>query len=237
MEDEVGQKSRGAEIGAPRFTPSKASWDGLKEDAGRARETCPRAVPQPRRRAARRWRGRGASRGHRAAGTEPGAPSCGRRVRHRARPGRLLSSCPLSRLCASGARDLGPRWPLACLACTGRPAQGPSSFLREGFPPLLVLFILALPSLHWTLDLRAFFLSSRLLSSAFFCMITFLPDWNSILKKVQKVKGSLSSPRSLNNQINMKSKTFLPSLVICNLSFFPRPRYPVCLSYSLQGVS
>lgn len=60
------------------------------------------AVPSSRFGAPRRWRGRGASRGHRA------WSSFQERVRHRARPGRAFS-CPLSLLCASSALNEGPR--------------------------------------------------------------------------------------------------------------------------------
>lgn len=60
-----------------------------------------------------------------------------------------------------------------------------------------LLFILALPSLHWPLDRRAFFLSSLVLSSVSFCMTTFLPDWNGFLKNTE-CKGA---PPPLNNKI------------------------------------
>lgn len=75
--------------------------------------------------------------------SEPQAPSLellpgARAASRQARP--LLSAAPL--LCASSARDEGPRWPLACPACTGRPAPGPSSCLWEGFPRTRALYSL-----------------------------------------------------------------------------------------------
>lgn len=105
----------------------------------------------------------------RAAGTEPGAPSrsaCG------IAPGQAalsaapsLSSVPV----APWTKDLGSRWrvrralgaqPRGLLVVSGRVSL------------VLVLFILALPSLHWPLGRRAFFLSSLVLSSVFFCLVT-----------------------------------------------------------------
>lgn len=170
----MGQKSWGAEIRAPLFTSSQASWDGLKEDSRLARNFP--AVPQSRLRAARRWRERGASRGHRAWSAFQ-ERACG------ITPGQAGGfPYPFSFLFASRARDEGPRWPLACVAWPGRPALAPFRFLWEGSP--FFLFILALPCLHWPLDRRAFFLSSLVLSSVF-CMITFLPDWNSFLKNTE----------------------------------------------------
>lgn len=163
MEDEAGHESRGAEIRAPRRTSSQASWNSRKEDARLARETSPRS-----RRAGSERLGGGVGE-ERAAGTEPGAPSrsaCG------IAPGQATAfSCPSlsSVLVAPGTKDLGGRWrvrrslgaqPRGLLVVSGRVSLG------------LGLFILALLSLPWPLGRRAFFLSSLILSSAFFCLVT-----------------------------------------------------------------
>lgn len=170
----MGQKSWGAEIRAPLFTSSQASWDGLKEDSRLARNFP--AVPQSRLRAARRWRERGASRGHRAWSAFQ-ERACG------ITPGQAGGfPYPFSFLFASRARDEGPRWPLACVAWPGRPALAPLGFSGR-VPHFSSLFS---PSHVCTGRLIAapFFLSSLVLSSVF-CMITFLPDWNSFLKNTE----------------------------------------------------
>lgn len=144
----------------PLCAYSQASWDSPKEDARLARETWP-----PSRRAGSVRLGAGVGE-EPLGGTEPGAPSQSARgvapgpavcfpdarfAQCKENPGRRTSAA---------AGEAGVHW---------ASSRGALSFSTS------VLFIPALPSLHCPLDRRAFFLSLLVLSSGFFCMITFLP--------------------------------------------------------------
>lgn len=126
----------------------------------------------------------------RAAGTEPGAPAraASRQARPRFQLTPSLSSVPVS----PGTKDLGGRWRVR----RALGAQPRGLLVDSGRVSLvLVLFILALPSLHWPLGRRAFFLSSLVLSSVFFCLVTSPhPQIGIASSKIQNVKESLRFP-------------------------------------------
>lgn len=141
----------------PLCTDSQASWDSLKEDARLARETWRRP---------RRLGGGVGEEPPRGPSLEllPGALAALRQAWPSAF--QVPTSFPLcqkspGRRTAAAAGEAGMHW---------APSRGALSFSFSG------LFIPALPSLHCPPDRRAFFLSFLVLSSGFFCKITFLPD-------------------------------------------------------------
>lgn len=161
MEDEVGQSPGARRNSGPPCTYSQASWDSLKEDARLAPETCPRF----RRPGSVRLAGGVGEEPPRGPSLEllPGARAALSQARLSA--SQMLNSFPLckenpGRRTSAAAGEAGMHWASSRLALFS----------------ISVLFIPALPSLHCPLDRRAFFLSFLVLSSDFFCMITFLPD-------------------------------------------------------------